>query len=470
MGVFSKYGYFRLIRAAGLGLGLGLGAGAALAQETPAAAPARTVLDGISVAKGAGKLVKLPRAVANIFAADPDVVEVRPASPDTMFVFGKGLGETTVVATDNAGNNVAQYSVSVGPSAFYANRLQAQAQNSAPGEGVTAESEPGGMIVRGTVQTPEEANNVMEQARLVSPNGTAVNDLEVREPIQVELKVRIASMSRTVTRQLGINWSSIGSAGIKIGKFALNLSSSSSPASISGATPGTVGVTWPSGAFEGVIDALAQDNLAHVLAEPTLTTLSGTQASFQVGGQFPIPVSSGNNEVTVSFKDFGVLLTFTPTVFSDGRIALQVAPQLSSISSANSAIISTPGSSEVLAVPSLNIATASSTVILGSGQGMAIAGLLEDTSNETSNGVPWLSETPLLGSLFRGNSFQREQQELVITVTPYIVNPVNNPGQLAAPDDGWTPPNDLQRILLLRDNGTDAASTTIPGDAGFMVQ
>ena len=220
-----------------------------------------------------------------------------------------------------------------------------------------------------------------------------------------------------------------------------------------------------------LIDALATDNLAHVLAEPTLTTLSGTQANFQVGGQFPIPTSSGNNgSVSVTYKNFGVLLSFIPTVLSNGRIALQVAPQLSEINAANSATVSTGAVGEVFSVPSLTMTSASTTVILGSGQGMAIAGLLEDTSNQVDNGVPGLSEVPLLGALFRGDAFQREQQELVITVTPYLVNPVNNPGSLASPDDGWSPPNDLQRILLLRNNGTDTASTRIPGDAGFMVQ
>lgn len=475
MRIPSKNVYFVLVLAAGFGLG----AGAAQAQQQPdqsgaasqsTTPPAPAVYGGIGVAKGSGKLVKLPRAVANIFAADPSVVEVRPASPDTMFVFGKDTGETTIVATDVDGNTIAQYSVSVSPSAYGSHRLEGQAQISAPGSGVTAESEAGGMIVRGTVQTPEQANNVMQQANLISPTGKAINQLEVQEPIQVELKVRIAQMSRTVTRELGINWSSVGTSAISIGKFALTGSSASSPSSFTGTTAGNVGVTFPGGTFEGVIDALAADNLAQVLAEPTLTTLSGTQANFQVGGQFPIPVSSGNNEVTVSFKNFGVLLSFTPTVFSDGRIALQVAPQLSSLSTANSAVISTAGSSEVLAVPSLSVTAASSTVILGSGQGMAIAGLLEDTTNQVDNGVPGLSEVPLLGALFRGDSFQREQQELVITVTPYIVNPVDNPGMLASPDDGWTPANDLQRILLLRDNGTNTASTTIPGDAGFMVQ
>ncbi|MGO9817902.1 MAG: type II and III secretion system protein family protein, partial [Acidocella sp.] len=335
---------------------------------------------------------------------------------------------------------------------------------------VTAESEPGGMIVRGTVNTPEEADNVINQAKAISGN-TVINDLTVNEPIQVQLKVRIASMTRSVTRELGINWSSVGADGTYIGKFALGISSASTPASLSSVSPGTVGVTFPGGTFEGVIDALATDDLAHVLAEPTLTTLSGTQANFQVGGQFPIPTSSGNNgSVSVTYKNYGVLLSFIPTVLSDGRIALQVAPQLSEISAANSSTVSTGAEGEVFSVPSLTMTAASSTVILGSGQGMAIAGLLEDTTNQVDNGVPGLSEVPLLGALFRGDAFQRQQQELVITVTPYLVSPVDNPASIASPDDGWTPPNDLQRILLLRNNGTDTASTRIPGDAGFMVQ
>jgi pilus assembly protein CpaC len=320
------------------------------------------------------------------------------------------------------------------------------------------------------VNTPEEADNIVNQAKAIS-GGNVINNLTVNEPIQVELKVRIASMSRTVTRELGVDWGQAGTSAIKIGQFALTGGTGSAAQSLSSLTQGQLGVTFPGGTFEGVIDALATDDLAHVLAEPTLTTLSGTQANFQVGGQFPIPVSSGSNgTVTVSYKNYGVLLSFIPTVLSDGRIALQVAPQLSSLSSANSSTVSTGATGETFNVPSLTMTSASSTVILGSGQGMAIAGLLEDNTNEVDNGVPGLSEMPLLGALFRGDAFQRQQQELVITVTPYLVNPVNNPGSIASPDDGWTPANDLQRILLLRDNGTNMATTKIPGDAGFMVQ
>ncbi len=457
-------------------------AGTAAAQDDSGAAapgaatavPPKPLVSGIGISMGNGRIITLPHPVSNIFAADPNVVEVRPASPTSLFVFGKGIGETSVIATDANGNTVAQYSVTVGPSAFAADRLSGAAQSAAPGSSVSAQSEPGGMVVRGTVQTPEQAENVINQAKIISPTGSVINDLSVQEPIQVELKVRIAYMSRSVTRQLGIDWGAATAAGFNIGKFVLHGDTGTTAPSISGTTPGALGVTFPGGTFEGVIDALASDNLAHIVAEPTLTTLSGTEANFIVGGQFPVPISqtgTGNSStITVEFKNYGVQLDFTPTVFSDGRIALKVAPQLSQLSNANSVTESTVGTSSAIVIPGLTVQAASSTVILGSGQGMAIAGLLEDSTNQTDNAVPGLGEVPVLGALFRGDSFQRQQQELVITVTPYLVNPVSNAGVLAQPDDGWTPPNDLQRILLLRDSGTMAASTTIPGDAGFMVQ
>ncbi len=444
------------------------------AAPAPSGPPPAPYYGGIGVAKGAGKIVTLPHPVASIFAADPSVVEVRPASPTSIFVFGKGLGATTIVATDQNGNTIASYSVTVGPSQYPSERVDEESQYAAPGSAVSAETEPGGMIVRGTVQTPEDAENVINQAKAISPNGAVVNNLSVAEPIQVELKVRIAYMSRSVTRQLGIDWGAATDAGFNIGKFNFTGATGTSAPSISGTSPGAVGVTFPGGTFEGVIDALASDNLAHIVAEPTLTTVSGSEANFLVGGEFPVPIdetgTGGAAVITVEFKNYGVQLQFTPTVFNDGRIALQVAPQLSQLSNANSVTASASGSTSTIVIPALTVQAASTTVILGSGQGMAIAGLLEDSSNQTDNAVPALGEVPVLGALFRGDSFEREQQELVITVTPYLVNPVNSPGLLASPDDGWTPANDLQRILLLRNNGTDTASTTIPGDAGFMVQ
>ncbi|MDE8343683.1 MAG: pilus assembly protein N-terminal domain-containing protein, partial [Acidocella sp.] len=187
----------------------------------PAPAIPKPISGSLNLSMGSGRIVRLPHPVASIFAADPNVVEVRPASPTSLFMFGKGVGQTNVIATDGSGNTVAQYNVVVGPSSFASNRLAGQSKLSAPNSSVHAESEPGGMVVRGTVETPEQANQVMGQAKLISPSGTIANDLTVKEPIQVELKVRIAYMSRSVTRQLGIDWGSVGTSAFKLGKFAL---------------------------------------------------------------------------------------------------------------------------------------------------------------------------------------------------------------------------------------------------------
>jgi pilus assembly protein CpaC len=437
---------------------------------SPAATGApKSFYGSIVVAQGSGQIITLQQPVSSIFAADPAVIEVRPASPTSLFVFGKGLGQTSLVATDANGKQIASFSVVVTPSQYAANRLAAQATNAVPGADVSATSETGGVIVRGTVATAEDANNVMNLAKSVSPTGNVINELQVSEPIQVELSVRIAYMSRDITRQLGINWGSIGS-GFTIGKFLLHGMTATESPTVTGSEAGSLGVTFPGGTFEGIIDALASDNLAHIVAEPTLTALSGTQGSFLVGGQFPVPVAEQNDEITIEFKSYGIQLVFTPTVFSDGRISLQVSPTLSQLSNANSVTESSAGSSAAITVPSLIVQQASTTVILGSGQGMAIAGLLADQSNQTTNAIPGIGEIPVLGALFRGDSFQRQQQELVISVTPYLVKPVSNIGLLAQPDDGWTPPNDLQRILLLRDNGSPASVQTIPGDSGFIVQ
>ena len=159
----------------------GSGAATQQAQVVPPA-----YYGGITLAKGQGKLIKLPRPVANLFVADDSIASVRPASPGSMFVFGKTAGETDVVATDAAGNRIAQYSVTVNQSGYAGQRIETQSQAVAPGSGVTAESEQGGMVVRGTVQSPEDADKVMSQAKLISPSGKVTNDLTVAQPIQVE--------------------------------------------------------------------------------------------------------------------------------------------------------------------------------------------------------------------------------------------------------------------------------------------
>nr|WP_279380937.1 hypothetical protein [Acetobacter sacchari] len=205
--------------------------------------------------------------------------------------------------------------------------------------------------------------------------------------------------------------------------------------------------------LETVIDALSQDQLIHVLAEPNLTTMSGEPASFLVGGEYPIPVSSYNNTVSVQFKQYGVSLSFVPTVLTSGRINLHVRPEVSQLST-NGAVQMGEGNSTI-SIPALTVSRADTTVELGSGQSFAIAGLFQDNTTNQNLGLPGLGGLPILGALFRSNSFQHNQSELVIIVTPYVVRPVQNPDVLKTPDAGWAPPSDYQRIFQAKHSASD---------------
>src|SRR5206468_2711605 len=178
----------------------------------------------------------------------------------------------------------------------------------------------------------------------------------------------------------------------------------------------------------GTLDIAAQDGLATILAEPNLTALSGETASFLAGGEFPIPISQGNNAVSVEYKSYGVGLAFTPVVLADGRISMRVRPEVSQLSDAGAVTLGG------YRVPALLTRRAETTVELGSGQSFMIAGLLQNTTNNSVDKTPLLGDLPILGALFRSTKFQRQETELVIVVTPYLVRPVST--QLALPTDG----------------------------------
>jgi pilus assembly protein CpaC len=229
--------------------------------------------------------------------------------------------------------------------------------------------------------------------------------------------------------------------------------------------------------LDTIVQALADDQLIHLLAEPNLTTMSGEPANFLVGGEFPIPVATSTNTVSVDFKQYGISLSFVPTVLSSGEISLHVRPEVSQLDKANGVtfLFGNNNAATGLSIPGLDVRRADTTVMLGSGQSFAIAGLLQDQTTLTGNAVPGLGEIPILGALFRSDSFQRNQSELVIIVTPYIVKPVNDPSALRLPTDGWRPPTDIERILFMRQSAPGYAGTTapvrrIPADAGFMVE
>ncbi len=439
-------------------------------------APQRTPpIQGLALEAGAGRIVSLSAPAASVFAADPRVAEVRPASPTSLFVLGVAPGRTTIAAIDDNGAAIAQYDVIVRTSGYVAAQAESAIARLLPGRHVHVTTQPDGLMVSGTVPIAADADQAMQTARdFVGPGQTVENRLAVLGSQQVNLRVRIAEVSRSVIRQLGINWANLANLG-KYAAIGVLTANPLANTTVSASTA-ALGYNFPTAGhtldINAVIDAMAQDQLVHVLAEPNLTAMSGETASFLVGGEFPIPVAQQNNQITIDFKQYGVSLAFVPTVISGGRINMKVRPEVSALTTQGAVTLGVGNST--IQVPALTVRRAETTVELASGQSFAIAGLLQDSTTMTGNALPGIGELPILGALFRSDSFQRNETELVIVVTPYLVNGVSNPGRLKLPTDGWKPPSDLERLLMLRqsarDPGQGAAVPHIPGDAGFVMR
>ena len=430
----------------------------------------------LTLEAGTGRIMSLTAPAATVFAADPKVVEVRPASPTSLFLFGVGAGRTTVAALSAKGQAIAQFDVTVGPSGYAAGATTSQVAAALPGRGIDAGVRGNGVVLNGSVATPLEADRAAAAARSnLGEHQILENRMGVRNAIQVNLRVRVVEMSRNLTRELGVNWQALANVGGRYGALGF----ASAPALVTAAnsalgagysfnTPGrTLDVN-------SIIDALAQDQLIHVLAEPNITAMSGETASFIVGGEFPIPVAAYNQTITIEFKQYGVSLAFVPTVLENGRISLHVRPEVSQLTD-QGAIQLQAGQNTTIQIPALQVRRADTTVELGSGQSFAIAGLMQESTRLTGNGVPFLGDIPILGALFRSDNFQRNETELVILVTPYLVQPASSPRALTTPDAGWRPPGDLERILLLRQKASGHATNAavrpiVPGDAGFIIQ
>ncbi len=432
--------------------------------------PSRSVV----IEAGMGRVLALGGPATSVFAADPKVVEVRPASPTSLFLFGVAPGRTTVAALSASGAPIAQWDVLVQPSGYAAGDARSSINRALPGAGITTETRPNGIGVSGEVATPAEADRASRLARAyLSEKGVLDNRLAVSTPTQVNLRVRIIEMSRTLTRELGLNWQALGNLG-RYGVVGLATANgladlASSATAITSRYAKTNGAGGFGTDINATIDALNQDQLIRTLAEPNLTALSGETASFLVGGEFPIPIANTNNTISLEFKQYGIGLAFVPTVTSGDRIVLHVRPEVSQLT--NQGAVQLGNGNNSISIPGLTVRRADTTVELGSGQSFAIAGLLQDSQKLTGLGLPFLGDVPILGALFRSDSFQQNQTELVIVVTPYIVRPVSNITAVAQPDDGWRVPNDLERILLLRQSavGTPAPRVRVPSEAGFVL-
>lgn len=373
----------------------------------------------LTVELNEGKLIRLNSEAESVFIANPGVADVSVKSPRLVYLFGKQPGETSLFAVDGNENVIANLRILV---THNLSRLKSALDRLVPMGSITPISVEGGIILTGQVPTGTHAEDARRlTAHFIAENEEVINQLAVTAPNQINLRVRFAEVARAISNDLGFDWS----AAYMSGDFAFGIASALAVQGLNG--QGNV----DSGDFDLnlLIDALASDNLVSLLAEPNLTTLSGETASFLAGGEFPIPVNQSDDTITIEFKDFGVSLAFTPTILDDSRISMRVRPEVSAIAN----LQEIPGLVG-FQIPTLDTRRAETTVELGSGQSFAIAGLIQDSARQAAEQLPGLGDLPILGQLFRSDSFQANESELVIVVTPYVVQPVN-PDQIVTPLD-----------------------------------
>ncbi len=389
----------------------------------------------IPIEVGKGSLIRLSEPASTVFISNSDIADVQIKSPTLIYVFGNAPGETSLYALSTDDRVLFNGIVSV---QHNLSGIQNAIREMLPDSRVAVKSLEGSVILSGQVRSAAAAEDAGIMAASFVGGGKVVNRIHILAPTQVNLRVKIAEVSRQIVKQIGFRWD----VAVSTDDYLVGFVSGGSTL-LRGDNAFLGSVTSGKLDLQTVLDALEDEGLISVLAEPNLTALSGETASFLAGGEFPIPVpqvGGTGDAITIQFKRFGVGLSFTPTILSDDQINLKVSPEVSQLSSAGS--ISIAGFS----VPALTTRRVETTVELGSGQSFAIAGLLQNNTIRDLSKFPGLGDLPILGALFRSDRFTREETELVIIVTPYIVRPVSAP-RMALPTDGLIMPNDTDRIL-----------------------
>ena len=442
---------------------------ATLGPVATLAAPKPKVLttDGgptLNVEVGKGQLIHLDQAANTVFVADPDVADVQIKSPTMIYLYGKAAGETTLFAVGEGDQVVMNAEVEVH---YDVARVSETIHKLVPRSAVSVSTINDALVLNGTVYSASDADDIRRVAARFVPDPTQLmNKIKVDAPNQIQLRVRVAEVTRSVVKDLGFSWETM----LGTGNFVLGLATGHS---VIGAIPAAGGSFFnqfntrtgsPSansiaGGFntahqnlDTVIDALDAAGLVTVLAQPNLSAISGEKASFLAGGEFPVPIptvtTGGVPTIAIDFKQFGVSLEFVATIVENNRINIHVQPEVSELSTQGAITVSG------FSVPALTTRRAETTVDIASGESFAIAGLIQNNVTQNIDKFPWLGDVPVLGQLFRSENFQRNESEVVIIVTPYIVRPVSSASVLQAPTDGYVPSSDKDLLFEGADQKT----------------
>jgi pilus assembly protein CpaC len=426
---------------------------------------------------GIGKsvVVDLPRDVRDILVADPKVANAVVRTSRRAYIVGVTVGQTSVFFFDSEGRQIAGLDIAVTRDL---NGVRAALSKMFPNSDIRIDGVGDGVVLTGSAANQGEAQQAYDLAsRLVGSADKVVNAITVRGRDQVMLRVTVAEVQRDVIKQLGVDLSGSVGSGMSVLNF-----NTANPFSATGQALSNTSAAFSYQSTTATLRAMERAGVIRTLAEPNLTAISGESATFLAGGEFPIPAGLSCDttrtpplcQQSIEYKKFGVGLTFTPIVLSEGRISLKVLTEASDISNENSITLSVPGTQQSVTVPSIRVRRADTTVEIPSGGSLAMAGMIQESTKQALNGVPGITQVPVLGTLFRSRDYVNRQTELMVIVTPFIARAVSQK-DLARPDDGFADAADQSTILLGRLNriygvpGTIDPRRVYRGNYGFIL-
>lgn len=388
----------------------------AVPATLPATAAPMEILPGsateVNIPVSQGRILKFDEAVESVVLSDPTIADLKIVSEDVIYIYGTKAGVTDLVAMTADKRIKTALKLHVTMDAAAANEATQELRLSSKPDLTFFGSRP---VVRGTAASIDHAIDLDAVAQSkASADEPALNAGAFQGSQQVNIRVRFAEVSRNGLESLGINWSAVAG----VGNFSFGIMKNN---------PFSQGESTLGGSFntnkvniDVIVDALKRKGILTVLAEPNLTAVTGQTASFLAGGEIPVPVPQDRDRITIDYKPFGVSLLFTPTLMKGNRIGLRIRPEVSTLSATGA--IQMNG----FAMPSFNIRRADTTVEAASGQTFAIAGLFQRNMSQELSKFPILGDVPVLGELFNSRRYQRDETELVILITPYLVEPVSD--------------------------------------------